>query len=59
MIRQDRSYKYTCTFFLKIIQRGNDYISTQMKVHVAHMGPTWALSAQVDLMLAPWTLLSG
>ena len=29
------------------------------KVHVANMGPTWVLSAQMGPMLAIWTLLSG
>ena len=29
------------------------------KVHGANIGPTWALSAQMGPMLAPWTLLSG
>ena len=29
------------------------------KVHVAHIGPTWVLSAPCGPMLAPWTLFQG
>ena len=61
-------YRWSLLFFIKLYYgnqtnmnhiNGYRYIFPDSKVHEAHMGPTWDLSAQMGPMLAPLTLLSG
>ena len=45
------------TIMTKVQAYPRSYLDS--RVHGANMGPTWALSAPVGPMLAPWILLSG